>query len=173
MSGIVLRAAGAGDGGVIAAVQQAAWRATYGSLNPALVDGLDLVRTADNWARAAAEPTRRLRLAQCGATVVGYALSGQAESEPAGVGELDAVYLLPTAHGLGAGRLLVEDALAGLAGLGCGECVAWVVEANTHARGFYEHLGFRFDGGRDTWRGLDTVRYRVSTHDARADHVSG
>ncbi|MDI1461509.1 GNAT family N-acetyltransferase [Catellatospora sp. KI3] len=172
MRDIMLRAAGADDGPAIAAVQQTAWRATYGDLNPAMVDGLDPARTADNWARAAADPARRLRLAERDAKVVGYALSGPAESEPPGVGELDAVYLLPAAHGLGAGRLLVEDALTSLAGLGCDECVAWVVAANTRARGFYEHVGFRPDGGRGIWRGLNTVRYRASTTGARTKRVS-
>jgi hypothetical protein len=41
---ILLRAAEAADGGAIASIQLAAWRATYGHLNPAMVDGLDLAR---------------------------------------------------------------------------------------------------------------------------------
>ena len=154
------RPAEVADGGVIARVQLAAWRATYGQLNPAMVDGLDLDRTTDNWARAAVDPTRRLRLAWCDGTAVGYAVSGPADGEVDGVGELDAVYLLPSARALGVGRLLVEDALAGLAEVGFVECVLWMVDQNTHARGFYRHLGFRRDGGRDVWCGLPVVRYR-------------
>lgn len=148
------------DGGTIAEIQLAAWRATYGQLNRAMVDGLNLERTADNWARAAVDPTRRLRLAESDGAVVGYAFSGSADGEADGIGELDAVYLDPKATGLGIGRLLLEDAMAGLVEDGYAECLLWVVEQNVHAQGFYRHLGFRFDGGRDVWRGLPVVRYR-------------
>jgi L-amino acid N-acyltransferase YncA len=126
-----------------------------------MIDGFDLARTADNWAAAATDATHRVRVAECDGTTVGYAVSGPADDEAAGVGALNAVYLLPSAQGMGVGRLLVEDALAGLTRAGYGECIAWVADENTHARGFYQHLGFRFDGGRDTWRGLAIVRYRT------------
>ncbi|GIE29371.1 N-acetyltransferase [Actinoplanes italicus] len=157
----VLRPAGATDGGVIARIQLEAWRATYGHLNPAMVEGLDLDKTSENWARAATGTTHRIRVAVSDGTVIGYAVSGPPESEePEGTGVINAVYLLPSARGIGAGRLLVEDALAGLAASGCTACMLWVAEQNPHARGFYEHLGFRYDGGRDEWRGLPIVRYR-------------
>ncbi len=159
MPELMLRPAEAADGVVIARIQLAAWRATYGDLNPAMVDGLDLERTADNWAQAANCATHRLQLVQCDGTTVGYAFSGPADGEADSVGELDAVYLLPSAQGLGAGRLLVEDALTGLAEAGFAECLLWVAEQNAHARGFYQHLGFRPDSGRDVWRGLPVVRY--------------
>jgi ribosomal protein S18 acetylase RimI-like enzyme len=157
---IILRHAEPADGGVIARVQLAAWRATYGHLNPAMVDGLDLERTTENWARAAIDPTHRLRLAEREGTTVGYALSGPAEGEADSVGELDAAYLMPSAQGLGVGRLLVEDALSGLAEAGYAECVLWVVDQNARARGFYQHLGFLSDGRCDVWRGLSVGRYR-------------
>jgi ribosomal protein S18 acetylase RimI-like enzyme len=157
----VLRPAAATDGGVIARIQLEAWRATYGHLAPALIDGFDLGRTSENWARAAAGTTHRLRLAVSDGTVIGYALSGPPEEdEPEGTGVIFAVYLLPAAQGRGVGRLLVEDALTGLAESGFTECMLWVAEQNPHAIGFYEHLGFRHDGGRKQWRGLPVVRYR-------------
>ena len=59
MPEIILRLAEVADGGAIARIQLAAWRAIYGHLNPAMVDALDLDRTADNWARAAVDPTHR------------------------------------------------------------------------------------------------------------------
>jgi ribosomal protein S18 acetylase RimI-like enzyme len=162
----VLRPAAATDGGVIARIQLEAWRATYGHLNPAMVEGLDVGRTSENWARAATGTTHRLRLAVSDGTVIGYALSGPPEEEepeeeePEGTGVIFAVYLLPAAQGRGAGRLLVEDALTGLAGSGFTACLLWVAEQNPHAIGFYEHLGFRHDGGRKQWRDLPIARYR-------------
>jgi len=156
----MLRTAGIDDGARIARIQLAAWRETYGQANPGMVASFELDRTAENWARAAVDPTHRLLIAERDGTAVGYAFSGAAEGDVAGVGEVHAVYLLQSAHGLGIGRLLVEDAIAALAAAGCTECVLWVAEFNGHARGFYEHLGFRADGGQDVWRGLHIVRYR-------------
>ncbi len=163
MPAVVLRPAAPADGDLIAAIQLASWRATYGHLNPGLLEGFDLARTAANWAKAASDTTRRLRLAQHEGAVIGYAFSGPAEGEAAGIGELDAIYLLPTAHGLGAGRLLAQDALTGLSQTGHRECLAWVAVHNGHARGFYQHLDFHADGGSDVWRGLEVVRYRRPT----------
>jgi len=162
MSKTILRAAQPADGATIAEIQLAAWRATYGHLQPAMVAELDLARTADNWARAASGTAYRLRLAEYDGTPVGYAFSGPTEDDSPGIGELHAVYLMPAAHGRGVGRVLVEDALDGLAAGGFGECVAWVAEQNSHARGFYDHLGFRADGHQGNWRGLETVRYRMA-----------
>jgi GNAT superfamily N-acetyltransferase len=136
MPEIVLRPAVAADGGAIARVQLAAWRATYGHLNPAMVGNLDLERTAGNWARAATDPGHRLQVAELDDTMIGYAFSGPAEGQADHVGELDAVYLLPSAQGLGVGRLLVEDALYALAASGHTECLLWVADDNAHARGF-------------------------------------
>jgi ribosomal protein S18 acetylase RimI-like enzyme len=170
VSELILRPATASDSNTIAEIQLAVWRTTYGHLNPAMVDGLDLTRTADNWARAAADPTHRLRLVEHDGMVVGYAYSGPAGGEPEGIGELHAIYLLGSAQGLGAGRLLAQDALTGLAEAGYAECILWVAEGNPRARGFYQRLGFRQDSGLDIWRGLPVVRYRLVTSRFAAAH---
>jgi GNAT superfamily N-acetyltransferase len=156
---VVLRSAERADGGEIARVQLAAWRATYGHLNPAMVDAFDIESTAANWARAALDPAHRLQVAVCGGSMVGYAASGPADGVPGSVGELHAVYLLPSAQGLGIGRRLVEDAMTWLAAAGYTRCLLWVADQNTHARGFYQHLGFLPGEDRDVWRGLPVVRY--------------
>ena len=153
-----LRVAEPADGEAIARIQLASWEATYGHLNRAMVDGLDLVRTAANWARAAEDPACRLGLAESGGTPIGCSLSGPAETGPDG--ELHAIYILPNMQRLGAGRLLVTDALSRLAAAGFTECILWVADANTNAQGFYRHLGFRADAAHDTWRSLPVTRYR-------------
>ena len=168
MPDVTLRLATPSDAGAIARIQLETWRATYSHLNPSLADGFDLERTASNWAKAAVDPAHRLRLADHDGAPVGYAASGAIEGDEAGgAGELHAVYVLPDAHGLGAGRLLVEDALFGLAQMGYAECVLWVAEQNEAAQGFYRHLGFHADDARDVWRGLPVVRYRVDTPPVR------
>ena len=155
MSGIVLRPARAADGPVIASVQLAAWRVTYAPLNPVMVRSFDTARTAANWAEAAADPARRVRIAERDGVPVGFADSDG--------GDLDALYVMPEVHGQGVGLLLVEDALGWMAAAGFDVCTVWVAERNTAACAFYRHLGFRDDGGRDGWRGLRIARHRRAT----------
>ena len=57
-------------------------------------------------------------------------------------GEIVSVYLLPEYTGKGYGRKLVEAAISGLRSLGYDKVLLWVLEENTNARHFYEHLGF-------------------------------
>ena len=60
-------------------------------------------------------------------------------------GEVQAIYVLREAQGLGIGRKLMDAALEALSDY---ESVAlWVLKGNDRAIGFYEHYGFRFDGG--------------------------
>ncbi|GAA1791693.1 GNAT family N-acetyltransferase [Luedemannella flava] len=161
MSSLVIRAAGPDDGPAIAAVQRAAWQATYGAWIPEVVAGLDPVRTADNWARASRRPDQRVAVAVGDGRVVGYAWSGPPDgSGDADSGELLALYVHPAAQRRGAGRLLVADALAWLASTGRERCLVWAVERFEPARRFYEREGFTSDPGLTRpWRGLAEIRY--------------
>lgn len=164
----MIRPAGPDDAGAIARVQRIAWQATYAEWIPDIVAGLDLDRTAANWARAVVDPAQHVAVATLGGRVVAYALTGGPEpdsvdpdEDPASAGELHALYAHPDVHGRGIGRLLIDDAMRVLAADGRDRCILWAVACNSRSRGFYEHLGFRLDpGGSRIWRGLEEVRYR-------------
>jgi len=73
--------------------------------------------------------------------VVGYAfVAPNRDPDPRHAGELEAIYVLSSRRGRGAGRALVRAAAAHLLDRGLGSMVVWVLEANPYRR-FYERLG--------------------------------
>ncbi len=72
-------------------------------------------------------------------TLVGVARIGaDPESEDAKTGHLYSLYIAPTHHSHGLGRLLLESTVAKLSDLGFTTATLWVFEANTRARLLYE-----------------------------------
>jgi GNAT superfamily N-acetyltransferase len=162
-----IRPATTDDGRAIAEIHRETWAATYTPWIPDVVDGYDLERSTENWARQATAEVGRLTVAEeqtgeHGKAVNGFACSGPARGVD-GAGEVYAIYVKPSRHGQGLGRALMADALQWMAGLGHPECILWVAEPSTRSRAFYEHVGFRLDAGEgatEPWRGIMTVRYR-------------
>ena len=82
-------------------------------------------------------------------------------------GEVISIYLLPEYIGKGYGGKLLEAAAAELKKQGFDEIYLWVLEENSNARRFYEHMGFKCAreymetniGGKD----LKEVRYVFRT----------
>jgi len=110
--------------------QAAAWRARFAK-PPA---------DADDWVFVAVDGDR----------VVGVAGAHPSRDDDAGppTGELGMLYLSPDHVGRGLGRPLHDRALAALDDAGFDRATAWVLEANTRGRGFYDHVGWSPDGGR-------------------------
>lgn len=77
---------------------------------------------------------------------------------------MQAIYLLPEAWGLGAGRRLLDAVLAGLTRQNFRDVTLWVLEENLRARAFYEATGWTADGTvkRDAVAGVPVteLRYR-------------
>jgi ribosomal protein S18 acetylase RimI-like enzyme len=101
--------------------------------------------------------------------VVGFAGISPARDpdlDPASVGQLTTIYLLPQAWGRGHGRDLMTGALAALDQAGYREAVLYVLDTNTRARNFYQAGGWQPDGTakqeplRGTAVTLNEVRYR-------------
>ena len=83
------------------------------------------------------------------------------EPEDPPVGEIHALYVDPPAQNAGVGSALLGAGEGTLADeLGFAEAVLWVFEANAPARRFYEHKGWRLDGGPRQDRWAPEVRYR-------------
>jgi len=62
--------------------------------------------------------------------------------------ELHLLYTEPAAWGRGAGRMLMDAALARLAASGCNEALLWTEERNERPRRVYERYGWTLDGRR-------------------------
>ncbi|MGE4371399.1 MAG: GNAT family N-acetyltransferase [Xanthobacter sp.] len=146
------------DAAAIAAVHDAAWRATYRGIIP----GVELERMVERrgprwWCRAIKrndlQRNHRCSVLQMGSTVAGYVLSGPNRAisltRVGGLrlahqpqeGEIYELYLAPPYQGVGLGQRLFnvarhDLALAGLKGL-----VVWALAENSAATGFYEALG--------------------------------
>jgi ribosomal protein S18 acetylase RimI-like enzyme len=73
------------------------------------------------------------------------------------VGELYALYLLPTWWSAGVGRALMTSVLDALRGDRYRRVVLWVLADNARARRFYERAGFTVDGGTNILTGLGGV----------------
>jgi GNAT superfamily N-acetyltransferase len=100
--------------------------------------------------------THRLTVAVRDEQVVGFTYLGLSE-EP-DVAELYAIHVEPDLVGTGVGRLLIADALTGLAAYGS-SAVLWVLEGNVRARRFYERGGWSVDRTtRDSPIGVETTR---------------
>ena len=72
-------------------------------------------------------------------------------------GEIVALYVDPTRHRGGVGRLLMAEARRRLAAAGYEEGFLWVLDGNDRARGFYEREGWVADGARREENPYDVV----------------
>jgi GNAT superfamily N-acetyltransferase len=115
-----------------------------------------------------------------GVALVGGAIAGTAHVRPwahpdldaSYTAELNAVYVDPKAQGGGLGRALSDAALAAARGLGYTDVRLHVIERNERGQQFWQHLGWRRDGGiREVTGsgGLLEHRYRISPGGSQSD----
>jgi GNAT superfamily N-acetyltransferase len=171
--GLVIRPAVAADAAEIARVHVSSWRAAYRGLLPdRYLDRLSEDERAPTWRRRidGRRPEETVLVAARDGAVVGFASAGPTRDRDAdqrSVGEVYAVYVEPEEWGTGVGRRLLERAVAELREVGFRHVGLWVLETNAHARGFYEHLGWRADGASKEERFGERVtelRYRLALH---------
>lgn len=79
--------------------------------------------------------------------IIGFVTFGPSrDADAQGLGEIYALYVDPTRHQAGAGRLLMTEARRRLVDLGIEEAVLWVLQGNDRAARFYEREGWEPDG---------------------------
>lgn len=92
-----------------------------------------------------------LLLARDGEALVGYAKAGQldlpVENPDPSHGEIHRLYVAPSHHGAGVGRLLMDAMLAALAARDAATVYLGVWEHNLRAQRFYTRYGFTPVGG--------------------------
>jgi GNAT superfamily N-acetyltransferase len=172
LTDVVVRKASLGDAAAIADLHVRSWRTAYRGIVPdAILDGLSVEARHESWTkaigRASTEPSTETRVwvIEEGGVVRGFAETRPARDGAApGTGEVHAIYLAPEAWRRGLGRRLLSRAADDLLARGFTPVILWVIEANTNARQFYEHLGWRPDGARQPidFDGVpvDEIRYQ-------------
>jgi GNAT superfamily N-acetyltransferase len=165
-SGSVIRRGRLPDVDALKAIDQLSWRKVYGRHVPrGTLDGL-LQMAATSWPlQLQGMLEGESWVLERAGTIEGYLTLGASRDEDArpGDGELHTLYLHPDRVGRGVGGALLRHGEARLQTLGHSAATLWVFVANTHARGFYEHHGWRLDDhvGVMPWEGWVTlVRYR-------------
>jgi ribosomal protein S18 acetylase RimI-like enzyme len=141
------------------------WRATYPGVMPQeLLDSLSVDAREQLWKEWIPSPEVTVFVAESdGEVVVGFVSIGPCVTVPE-IGELYAIYVVPQAHGAGAGPALMEAAVASL-GERWDEAILWVATENPRARRFYEREGWITDGERvESFAGtaVPETRYRRS-----------
>lgn len=181
-----VRPANLADADEVIRINVRTWQQAYAGIVPddvlAALDGRidERVRQArERW--SSPEPRQYHTLVACpepdaGRRPIGFATYGpyredqDPEHPDPAVGEVLAIYVDPAHQGRGAGRALMDGAVAALRAAGAGEVRLWVLEDNAPSRRFYERYGFVADGARDTFRvtrpdgtpvDLDEVRYAL------------
>jgi len=136
----------ADDAPAIARVHVETWRSAYRGIVPdAYLARLSLAERANQWRDFLADSTgmRFVLVAHDKVDeLIGFAAAGPERSgDPNYLGELYALYVLPSHHRCGFGHRLVQAVAGRLAAAGTRSMLLWVLEANTLAREFYEALG--------------------------------
>ena len=128
------------DAQEIVRVHLAAWRETYHGIVPqAFLDSLDAQVRVEDWRERLHRDN--VQVVEDSTGVCGF-ISGGALREP--IEDFDAeiytIYLLRSAQGQGAGKLLMQHLAGVLRAARFVRMAVWVL-ADNPSRGFYEHLG--------------------------------
>ena len=146
---MLVRRASRGDLLAVAQVHVLTWQTCYRGLMPdAFLDGLSVSEREASWQKFLEQPQRVLLVCRAERKTVGFASFGMtrdSDRDPASVGELYAIYVVPEFWGRGCGRALWQRARKDLLRAGFSEVTLWVLEANARAREFYQRQGFHRD----------------------------
>lgn len=155
------------DARAIAEVHVRSWQAGYRGLMPdELLDGLSPADREPMWREAASgrAGAGALFVAERDGRLVGFcALAAPSRDDDAGdgVAEIGAIYVDPEAWRGGAGRALMDVAVAHLRSEGWQELTLWVLRDNQPALDFYAAHQFRPDGAEQFYERSGTTGIRL------------
>jgi GNAT superfamily N-acetyltransferase len=160
---VELREARRGDELPVAELHVRSWQEAYSGLMPA--EFLAALDPRDRAARYRFEseegPTTVLAMERDGEgeeELLGFATFGRSRDDDLpDQGEIIALYVDPTRHRGGVGRLLMAEARRRLAADGYEEAFLWVLDGNDRARTFYEREGWSPDGATREENPYDVV----------------
>jgi len=156
---IDLRMATIEDAEAIARIHVETWRTTYAGMLPDdLLVALSEKKQANMWRRMLRGGETVMLAEAPNMGVVGFGSYGPNRSgRPGFTGEVYTLYVMPDYQGIGLGRGLLRALFGALTREGHDSALIWVLEKNP-ARFFYEAMGGRPIGGRDTVMWGESVR---------------
>ncbi len=176
---VSVRLAWRADAAAIAAVQVAAWRATYDAVLPAdVLDALPVDEFAAHWERSIATPKearQRVLVALERASVRGFTTTSPStdeDADPGRDGELGELVVDPAARGAGHGSRLLHAAVDTMTSDMFVRATTWVASTNDALRDFLGSQGWAPDRA---FRELDlkgdgtTTVKQVRLHTSLAD----
>jgi len=158
MAEVAVRPARTEDVRPVIALHERCWRISYAGIADA---DAKFARGVEEWERLWLELLDRTRVAELDGAVAGFVVFGPSRDADAaqGSGEIHALYVDPDAQGTGLGSTLVAQARAELAAAGFERVTLWTFQHNPASRGFYERLGFVWDGTETRDEDGPIVRY--------------
>jgi ribosomal protein S18 acetylase RimI-like enzyme len=161
-----IREATSDDAAAIARVHVESWRTAYrGILPDDFLDRLTAESREARWRERVSNPALEQFILVVEAEPdrpVGFAFGGpERDGTPGYDGEIYAIYLLAERRRQGIGRQLMDASARYLMNRGFAAAMLWALEANRHARAFYEALGGQLIG-RKTRVIADTPQIEVA-----------
>jgi len=164
---MTLRRAGSGDAETVGRIHVESWNVAYRGIMPDdVIARTDLAYRTAFWAERIADPEWPVFLIEEHGAAVAFCQmipTKDPDDDPARVGHIPSLHVLPQLRGRGCGRMLMDHVLEEFVHRGFAEVTLWVLRDNTNARTFYETYGFRQDGGTRVYprTNVPEVRYRI------------
>ena len=146
-------------------VYSGSWKIIYKNIVPdKYLDMITAEQRADYFKAAINSGIEETAVIEVDEQIVGFITLGCTRDEDLSedYGEIWGIYLSPDYWRKGIGSMLLAWGQEELASRGFSRVVLWVLEDNTKARGFYESMGFSFDGtvkAIDLGKELREIRY--------------
>ena len=162
-----IRRATAQDTRAVANIHVESWNVAYRGIMPdEAIARTDLAYRTKFWGERIADPEWPVFVIDEGGKSVAFCQmipTRDSGDDPARVGHITSLHVLPPLRGRGHGRALVDHVLTEFRRRGFTEVTLWVLEENRAARAFYEKYGFEHDGGtRIDTHEVPEVRYRIT-----------
>ena len=164
---MTLRRATPADAAAVGRIHVESWNVAYRGIMPDdVIAKTDLAYRTQFWAERIADPDWPVFVIEEEGECVAFCQmipSRDPDDDPAQIGHITSLHVLPWLRGHGHGRLLMSHVLGEFRNRGYTAVTLWVLQENRPARGFYEAYGFDLDGGMRPYprTNIPEVRYRI------------
>jgi ribosomal protein S18 acetylase RimI-like enzyme len=164
---MTLRRATPADAAAVGRIHVESWNVAYRGIMPDdVIAKTDLAYRTQSWAERIADRDWPVFVIEEAGQCVAFCQmvpSRDPDDDPAQIGHLTSLHVLPWLRGKGYGRLIMNHVLGEFRTRGFWAVTLWVLEENLPARRFYEQYGFRLDAATRPYPRTEVpeVRYRI------------